>query len=99
MHLMTFFFALHLILSSNFDVVDTRTRPSNVTRRVPVIFLEAHPYWFGRDPNLCSKSEFEFVVRKPIWSRTEAFENRGLTVDINLLILLRLTPKSAFYDM
>ena len=61
---MTFFFALHLILSSNFDVVDTRTRPSNIvnTRRVRVIFLEAHPYWFGRDPNLCSKSEFEFIV-------------------------------------
>ena len=36
--------------------------------------------WFGRDPNLCSKSELELIVRKPIWSRTEAFENRGLTV-------------------
>ena len=40
--------------------------------------------WFGRDPNLCSKSEIEFIVRKPIWSRTEAFENRGLTVLISL---------------
>ena len=80
-----FFFALHLILSSNFDVVDTRTRPSNVVNTrysaSPRIFLEAHPYWFGRDPNLCSKSEFEYIVRKPIWSRTEAFENRGLTVN------------------
>ena len=27
---MTFFFALHLILSSYLDVVDTQTRPSNV---------------------------------------------------------------------
>ena len=30
MDVMTFFFALHLILSSYFDVKDTRTRLSNV---------------------------------------------------------------------
>ena len=36
--------------------------------------------WFGCDPNLCSKFELEFIVRKPMWSRTEAFENRGLIV-------------------
>ena len=30
MDVMTFFFALHLILSLYFDVADTRTRPSNV---------------------------------------------------------------------
>ena len=50
---MTFFLALHLILSSYLDVVDTRTRRVMsrilVTRRVRVIFLEAHPYNINAD--------------------------------------------------
>ena len=39
--------------------------------------------WFGRDPNYgrsLKPKNLEFFGEKPIWSRTEVFDERGLTV-------------------
>ena len=52
---MTFFFALHLILSSYFDVVDTRTRPSNVVNTR----YSASPSNFPRGTSLIINQPFE----------------------------------------
>ena len=68
-----FFFALHLILSSYFDVVVTRTRPSNVVNTR----YSASPSNFCRGTSLVTiqqQGDYEGIVRSSSRVATQVYD-------------------------